>query len=108
MLAGRLASVLPVAPRMATRDAARHRSRSTPTVAAILAGVTALTTFSIGLASDTEQRMQTYRPQTLTGEGVVYTGDAEARLAVEAALRDTAHGPRADTVQGRPPRRRTR
>src|SRR6476620_4251068 len=35
---GRLAARLPVAPRIAIRDAARHRSRSTPTVAAILAG----------------------------------------------------------------------
>ena len=90
VLAGRLASVLPVAPRMATRDAARHRSRSAPTVAAILAGVTALTAFSIGLASDTKQQMATYRPQNLPGEGVVYTGDAETRLAVEAGLRETA------------------
>jgi putative ABC transport system permease protein len=92
VLAGRLASRLPVAPRMATRDAARHRSRSTPTVAAILAGVTALTAFSIGLASDTKQQMATYQPTNLPGEGVVYTGDAETRLAVEAALRDDAGG----------------
>ena len=92
VLAGRLAAVLPVAPRMAMRDAARHRTRSTPTVAAILAGVTALTAFSIGLASDTQQQMQTYHPQGLRGEGIVYTGDAEARLAVDAALRDTGTG----------------
>ena len=92
VLAGRLASRLPVAPRMATRDAARHRSRSTPTVAAILAAVTALTAFSIGLASDTEQQRATYQPTNLPGEGVVYTGDAETRLAVEAALRDDAGG----------------
>jgi putative ABC transport system permease protein len=92
VLAGRLASGLPVAARMATRDAARHRSRSTPTVAAILAGVTALTAFSIGLASDTEQQRATYQPTNLPGEGVVYTGDAETRLAVEAALRDDSGG----------------
>lgn len=92
VLAGRLASGFPVAARMATRDAARHRSRSTPTVAAILAGVTALTAFSIGLASDTEQQRATYQPTNLPGEGVVYTGDAETRLAVEAALRNDAGG----------------
>ena len=88
VLFGRLAARLPVAPRMATRDAARHRSRSTPTVAAILAGVTALTAFSIGLASDTKQRVAQYQPQALPGEGTVYTGDAETRLAVAAALKD--------------------
>lgn len=92
VLAGRLASVLPAAPRMAMRDAARHRSRSTPTVAAILAGVTALTAFSIGLASDTKQQMATYQPTNLPGEGVVYTADAETRLAVREALRDDAMG----------------
>lgn len=84
---GALAARLPVAPRIAIRDAARHRSRSTPTVAAILAGVVALTAFSIGLASDTEQQMATYQPQALPGEGTIFTGDAETQLSVGAALR---------------------
>jgi putative ABC transport system permease protein len=92
VLVGRLAARLPVAPRMATRDAARHRSRSTPTVAAILAGVTALTAFSIGLASDTKQQIAQYVPQGLPGEGVLHTGDAETRLAVTAALKDLGDG----------------
>jgi len=87
VLVGRVGARLPVAPRMAARDAARHRSRSTPTVAAILAGVTALTAFSIGLASDTRQQMATYVPRGLPGEGVVHAGDAETRLAVNAALK---------------------
>jgi putative ABC transport system permease protein len=86
VLFGRLAAHLPVAPRIAIRDAARHRSRSTPTVAAILAGVTALTAFSIGLASDTQQQMASYVPQALPGEGTIYTGDAETQLSVQAAL----------------------
>ena len=89
---GRVAAHLPVAPRMATRDAARHRSRSTPTVAAILAGVAALTAFSIGLASDTKQQMATYTPQALPGEATIFTGDAEARLSVAAALADVGAG----------------
>ncbi len=89
---GRLASRLPVAARMATRDAARHRARATPTVAAILAAVAALTAFSIGLASDTKQRMAEYVPQALAGEGFVSTYDAEARIAVDAALSTEAPG----------------
>ena len=89
---GRLAAHLPVAPRMATRDASRHRSRSTPTVAAILAGVAALTAFSIGLASDTQQQLAQYTPQALPGEGTIFTGDAETRLSVAAALRDEGAG----------------
>ena len=91
-LAGAVASRLPVAPRMATRDAARHRSRSTPTVAAILAGVAALTAFSIGLASDTEQRLREYVPQATMGQGFVQVGEPDARIAVEQALRADAPG----------------
>lgn len=92
---GTIARRLPVGPRIAIRDAARHRSRSTPTVAAILAGVVALTAFSIGLASDTKEQMATYQPQALPGEGTIFTGDAETQLAVAAALRNVGDGVRA-------------
>jgi putative ABC transport system permease protein len=71
VVAGRLAAPLPVAPRMATRDAARHRSRSVPTVAAIMAGTIALTIFSVSLASDTRQRQHEYLPQAPMGEGTI-------------------------------------
>ena len=91
-LAGAVASRLPVAARMATRDAARHRSRSTPTVAAILAGTAALTAFSIGLASDTEQRRRDYQAQALMGQGFVQVGEPDARTAVEDMLRSDAPG----------------
>ena len=78
--AGRLAARLPVAPRLATRDAARHRTRSVPTVTAIVAGTIALTMFSIGLASDTEQRRREYQPRAAAGEGFLnyYPSDAAA------------------------------
>jgi putative ABC transport system permease protein len=92
VLAGVLASRLPVAPRMATRDAARHRTRSTPTVAAILAGVAALTAFSIGVASDTDQRAREYRPQEAMGQGFVQVGEPDARISVTQALRSEAPG----------------
>jgi putative ABC transport system permease protein len=92
VLAGMLAARLPVAPRMATRDAARHRTRSTPTVAAILAGVAALTAFSIGVASDTEQRQREYRPQAAMGQGFVQVGEPDARISVTQALRAEAPG----------------
>ena len=72
VLAGILAARLPVAARMATRDAARHRTRSVPTVAAIMAATIALTSFSIGLVSDSEQQRREYVPQLLTGEGSAY------------------------------------
>ncbi|NNM47989.1 ABC transporter permease [Knoellia koreensis] len=70
--AGRLTANLPVAPRLAARDASRHRTRAVPTVAAIMAGAIALTTFGIGLASDSEQQRRDYRPQLPAGMGQLY------------------------------------
>ena len=91
VVAGRLASRLPVAARMATRDAARHRARSVPTVAAIMAGAIALTAFSIGLASDTEQSLREYLPQQPAGEGTIYVASDMAVAGnggVDPALED--------------------
>ncbi len=85
VLAGRLASGLPVTPRMATRDAARHRTRATPTVAAIMGGTAALTIFAIALASDSEQQRREYTAQIPTGLGQysVYSNDGSAIRDVE-------------------------
>lgn len=68
---GRLGSHLPTTLRMAARDLARHRSRSAPSVAAVLAAVAGLTFGLTGLASDTEQNRQQYQPQALPGEAVI-------------------------------------
>src|SRR5690606_25561170 len=58
-LAGRLSSALPVPLRMATRDAARQRTRSVPTVAAVMGGVAALTIGLIAGASDNRENLET-------------------------------------------------
>ena len=68
---GRLGGHLPTTLRMAARDLARHRSRSAPSVAAVLAAVAGLTFGLTGLASDTEQNRRDYQPQTLPGEAVI-------------------------------------
>ncbi|WP_140739525.1 ABC transporter permease [Pedococcus bigeumensis] len=91
VVAGRLSARLPVAARMATRDAARHRARSVPTVAAIMAGAIALTAFSIGLASDTEQSIRDYQPQQPAGQGAIFVASDLSVLApgaVDPALED--------------------
>ncbi len=83
---GRLGGHLPTTLRMAARDLARHRSRSAPSVAAVLAAVAGLTFGLTGLASDTEQARREYPPQTLTGEAVVsYWGEPLAEDALRAA-----------------------
>ena len=68
---GRLGRHLPTSLRMAARDVARHRARSAPSVAAVLAVVAGLTFGLTGLASDTEQARREYVPTTLPGEVLV-------------------------------------
>ncbi|HYN65538.1 MAG TPA: FtsX-like permease family protein [Ornithinibacter sp.] len=73
-LVGRLGSRMPTSLRMAARDLARHRSRSAPSVAAVLAAVAGLTFGITGLSSDTAQREREYLPQTIAGEALVHPG----------------------------------
>lgn len=86
---GGLAGPLPLPLRLAVRDLARHRTRSAPTVAAVLAGSAALTMGLIGANSDNTQQRLEYVAQTISGEGQVYAGgttqgqDAIARAARE-------------------------
>lgn len=70
-LAARLARPLPVAPRMALRDAARHRGRSAPAVAAILAAVTGSVALSLYVASIEDSERRGYRPAVPIGSGGV-------------------------------------
>ncbi|MEO7421946.1 MAG: FtsX-like permease family protein [Ornithinibacter sp.] len=71
-LVGRLGSHLPTSLRMAARDLARHRSRSAPSVAAVLAVVAGLAFGLTGLASDTEQQLRQYVPQSIAGEALLF------------------------------------
>lgn len=86
----RIASRFPVALRMATRDSARQRARSVPTVAAVLAAVAALTTIAIASASDNEQQRREYQPATIPGEAVLQVaGDPAVREdAIRVIRRD--------------------
>jgi len=70
-LVGRLGTHLVLPLRLATRDTARQRGRSTPAVAAIMAAVAALTALSIGSASNSRQQHDTYAPQRPIGTGAV-------------------------------------
>ena len=70
-LVGRLGTYLVLPMRLAARDTARQRGRSTPAVAAIMAAVAALTALSIGGASYTRQAEDTYQPQRPMGTGVI-------------------------------------
>jgi putative ABC transport system permease protein len=61
-LVGRLGAPLVLPLRLAARDTARQRGRSTPAVAAIMAAVAAVTALRVGAASDTRQQEDHYVP----------------------------------------------
>ena len=86
---GRAGGRMPTSLRIAARDLARHRSRSAPSVAAVLAAVAGLTFGLTGLASDTVQREREYVAQTIEGEALV---QAPSDLLDVAAVRAAAPG----------------
>ncbi len=85
--AGHLSARFPAAIRMATRDSARQRHRTVPTVAAVMAGSALLATFAVSLASDTAFQARDYQPQAPMGEGFMWASPEnvdEVRAAIRA------------------------
>lgn len=89
---GRLARHLPLPLRLATRDAARQRSRTAPAVAAIMASVTGITALAIGLSSDSEQGKRDYEPRTAYGIATAYIPGPGAEAGVLAAVHEALPG----------------
>jgi putative ABC transport system permease protein len=86
-LVGRLGTHLVLPVRLAARDTARQRGRSTPAVAAIMAAVAALTALSIGAASDTRQKEDDYQPSRPMGTGaIVMNGEDSSERTVRGVL----------------------
>ncbi len=86
-LVGRLGAALVLPLRLAARDTARQRGRSTPAVAAIMAAVAALTALSIGALSDSQQQADHYKPQGQPGTGAIFlNGDDSNERSVRTVL----------------------
>jgi putative ABC transport system permease protein len=84
---GRLGTRLVLPLRLAARDTARQRGRSTPAVAAIMAAVAALTALSISAASYAQHKQDTYQPQGPMGSGAIsLTGGKASQRDVLAVL----------------------
>ncbi len=83
---GRLGKWLPLPLRLAARDSARQRSRTTPAVAAIMGAVAALTALSVGLSSDTEQSRREYQPRFAPGTTEIQLGSSTAWDQAKAAV----------------------
>jgi putative ABC transport system permease protein len=90
-LVGRLGTRLVLPLRLAARDTARQRARSTPAVAAIMAAVAALTALSVGAASDTRQQEIEYRAQLPMGHGRIWTSPEQGESSVRSLI--TAQAP---------------
>jgi putative ABC transport system permease protein len=86
-MVGRLGVPLVLPLRLATRDTARQRGRSTPAVAAIMAAVAALTALSIGATSDTQQQEKAYQRQRPMGTGsITLNGEDSSERGVREVL----------------------
>ncbi|TNM38548.1 ABC transporter permease [Nocardioides albidus] len=70
-LVGRVARSWPLAVRFAARDAARHRTRTVPAIAAVGATVAGVVTLGIALNSQQAADERDYDPQFAHGYGVV-------------------------------------
>ncbi|MEX5635014.1 FtsX-like permease family protein [Parafrankia sp. FMc2] len=68
-LVARLAGVLPVAGRLALRDAARQRGRTTPAIGAVMAAVAASVAVSLFVAAMDDHDRRAHQP--MLGDGVV-------------------------------------
>ncbi|MFB7133120.1 FtsX-like permease family protein [Streptomyces sp. NPDC056237] len=96
-LLGRLGRRLPLAPRMALRDAARNRGRTAPAVAAVMAAVAGSVGIATYMASSAAQAEYNYVPSLTPGTIIVSASDEKsaeelphARTAVERSMAVTS------------------
>lgn len=83
-LLARIAGRLPLALRLAVRDADRQRARSTPAIAAIMASVSAVTALAIATSSDSAEERERYAYDAPVG-AVQLTSTTERMPDVVAA-----------------------
>ncbi|GLW70399.1 hypothetical protein Kpho02_26980 [Kitasatospora phosalacinea] len=86
-LLGRLARHLPVGPRLALRDAARHRTRTAPAVAAVLAAVAGAVAVGVHSTGAEVQDRAAYRLEQPVGAvRLTLHGDGDAMAQLRTAL----------------------
>lgn len=88
-LVSRLATLLPLPARLAARDADRHRLRTAPAIAAVMAGVAAVTALGIGSFSDNlDRRAESVMYEFPIGAVSVYAEAPDALAAAVSAARE--------------------
>ncbi len=100
----RLSGRLPLALRFAVRDAARHRTRTVPAVAAVAATVAGVVALGIAHSSDAAENRETYSPRLVAGDGVVSSYDAAPQdwVAMNSILERELPNATVVAVQGLP------
>jgi len=97
----RLGRGLPLPLRYAVRDAARHRTRTVPAVAAVAATVAGVVALSIANTSDQAQAKADYSPELPAGlAAVALHGRHQDWNSVRAAIRRVAPEAKPSTVRG--------
>jgi putative ABC transport system permease protein len=82
----KLSRRLPLVGRYAVRDAARHRTRTVPAVAAVAATVAGVVALGIGNASDAAESKATYSPRLAMGMGTLTVSEPDFDWARLEAL----------------------
>ncbi|GAB7185781.1 ABC transporter permease [Kitasatospora sp. Ki12] len=101
-LIGRAAGKLPLGPRLALRDSARHRSRTAPAVAAVMAAVAGAVAIGVYNTSTDAENRRDYRPQAPYGAVQLssYSEGTQAdQVRAEPEKQLTGLGPRGDLAQ---------
>ncbi len=99
-LVGQLARRFPLSLRFAARDAARHRTRTVPAVAAVGATVAGVITLGLALASQQAADERDYDPLLADGYAAVPVEPGTDPAAVRQVLAKRVPGARVDEVVG--------
>lgn len=99
-LVGRAARGLPLSLRFAARDAARHRTRTVPAVAAVGATVAGVITLALALSSQQAADERDHDPQLAHGYGAVPLDSAADPAAVRRVLEKRLPDATVEAVDG--------
>ncbi|MEW2380782.1 FtsX-like permease family protein [Micromonospora sp. NPDC047707] len=92
-LLARVGRVLPLAPRIALRDASRNRSSAAPAISAVMAAVAGSVALGVYLASDEARSNQSWRPALPAGTLLVTRVESPEQAATRVTGPDGAVGP---------------
>ncbi|HEY7224775.1 MAG TPA: FtsX-like permease family protein [Micromonosporaceae bacterium] len=86
-LIARVGRLLPLAPRIALRDAARNRAAAAPAISAVMAAVAGSVTLGMIMVSDRQHNLETWSQQFPTGTVSVFTPTGVDPSTLEQTMR---------------------